>query len=91
MEEIIEAIVLKGLYYLRVLAEYNFNDNNAMIKDLGESLQKMIEPRKSYEFSYVCITIKTAIEKLNSTDKSQKKLPVIPNSRQIQDYYEYFS
>jgi hypothetical protein len=35
LEEVIEAIVLKGLYYLRVLAEYNFNDNNSMLKDLN--------------------------------------------------------
>ena len=62
-----------------------------MLKDLSESLQKLIESKKSCEFSFVCITIKAAIEKLNSKDTTQKKLPVIPNSRQIQDYYEYYS
>lgn len=87
VQEVVEAIILKGIYYLKSLSEYNCNGHESMVLKLSEGLDKLLKKKGDCEFGFVCIAIKASIPLL----KGQKLLPKIPHNRHVQSYYEYFN
>jgi hypothetical protein len=87
LDDIVEIIILKGLYYLKVLSEYNCSDCQGLVTSLSAGLDRLLEAKGETEFAFVCITIKSSIPLFTG----QKKLSIAPQSGIIQDHYEYFS
>ena len=80
-------VILKGLYYLKVLSEYNCQESMEIFGDLSEGLDGLLSKIKTGEFSLVCISIKASIE----MTFIEGKLPCGFQKAKIQDYGQYFS
>jgi hypothetical protein len=84
----LEAIILKGLYYLKLLSECDCLDASQLVVGLSEGLDRLLREQEEGEFTLVCISIKASIQLL----QGHKKLTLIPYLGQpVHSYPEYFT
>lgn len=86
--EILQIIILKGLYYLHTLSEHRIMDPSDFTK-LSTSIDKLMESMdQSSEFTLVCITIKSSIRMRGYDPKTSKS---IIKGMTIDNYGAYFN
>ncbi len=79
-------IILKGLYYLGALSDYDCLPHQNIVVKLNNALDKMLAAHEECEFTFVCISIKASIKLL----RGSKPLMMATQTHQIQDYGQYF-
>jgi hypothetical protein len=86
--EMVEIIVLKGLYYLRTLTELNLIDPSGFGR-LSVAIDKLLDSMdQSSEFALVSIAIKSSISPRSSEMRALKS---VVKSMTIDNYGSYFS
>ena len=90
LNEMLEVIILKGLYYFKCFSELDCENGAQVMSDLSEGLDRLLEKSKAEEFSLVCISIKASAEAELESNKAREKASVAFQSTKIQDYGEYF-
>ena len=75
--EILQIIILKGLYYLHTLSEHYLIDPSEFSK-LSISIDKLLESMdQSSEFTLVCITIKSSIRLEGYDPKTSRSIIIL--------------